>query len=94
MPTLLPCYNTKSLAVQLKVVRLYVGSFFTSLNMQGAGITLLPLDPQRLTWLDAPTQVRTGLSVCLFQHRQRFSMSRFTTDMTRLLNYCYPLVCL
>ena len=43
--------------VQLKVVRLYVGSFFTSLDMKGCSITLLPLDAQRLARLDASTQV-------------------------------------
>ena len=43
--------------VQLKVVRLFVGSFFTSLDMQGASISLLPVDADRLARLDAPTQV-------------------------------------
>lgn len=41
---------------RLKVVRLYVGTFFTSLDMQGASISILPLDSRRLDWLDAPTQ--------------------------------------
>ena len=48
--------------MQLKVVRLYVGTFFTSLDMQGASISILPLDSRRLDWLDAPTQV---LLACL-----------------------------
>lgn len=40
----------------MKVVRLYVGSFFTSLDMQGASVSLLPVDSERLTRLDSPTQ--------------------------------------
>ncbi len=53
------------MCVQLKVVRLYVGTFFTSLDMQGASISILPLDSRRLDWLDAPTQVLFGcLPVC------------------------------
>lgn len=51
--------------MQLKVVRLYVGTFFTSLDMQGASISLLPLDSKRLDRLDAPTQVLSGcLALC------------------------------
>ncbi len=46
--------------MQLKVVRLYVGTFFTSLDMQGASISIMPLDSRRLEWLDAPTQVLSG----------------------------------
>ena len=42
--------------MQVKVVRLYVGLFFTSVDMQGASITLLPADPHRLAALDSPTQ--------------------------------------
>ena len=42
--------------MQVKVVRLYVGSFFTSLDMQGASISLLPVDSERLARLDSPTQ--------------------------------------
>ena len=44
--------------MQVKVVRLYVGSFFTSLDMQGASISLLPVDSARLAKLDSPTQAR------------------------------------
>jgi len=51
--------------VQLKVVRLYVGTFFTSLDMQGASISIMPLDSRRLEWLDAPTQVLFGCSPSL-----------------------------
>lgn len=42
--------------MQVKVVRLLVGSFFTSLDMQGVSISLLPVDSDRLARLDAPTQ--------------------------------------
>lgn len=47
--------------MQVRVVRLYVGAFFTSLDMQGASISLLPVHHQRLAWLDAPTQVSPAL---------------------------------
>ncbi len=50
-------------AMQVKVVRLYVGSFFTSLDMKGASITLLPLDSSRLAKLDSPTQVLHQLCI-------------------------------
>ncbi|KAL3151120.1 hypothetical protein ABBQ38_012986 [Trebouxia sp. C0009 RCD-2024] len=41
---------------KVKVVRLYVGTFFTSLDMQGASISLLPVESGRLARLDSPTQ--------------------------------------
>lgn len=41
---------------KMNVVRLYVGTFFTSLNMKGASLTLLPVDPRILARLDSPTQ--------------------------------------
>lgn len=42
--------------MQMNVVRLYVGTFFTSLNMKGASLSLLPVDPCILARLDSPTQ--------------------------------------
>lgn len=45
------------LALQLNVVRLYVGAFITSLDTKGVSISLMPVDKRRLAWLDAPTQV-------------------------------------
>ena len=54
--------------VLVQVVRLYVGTLFTSLDMQGASISLLPVNQQRLTWLDAPTQVSATL-YCLTAYR-------------------------
>ena len=45
-------------AMQLNVVRLYVGAFITSLDTKGVSISLMPVDKQRMAWLDAPTQVK------------------------------------
>lgn len=47
--------------MQVKVVRLYVGTFFTSLDMQGASISLLPVESGRLARLDSPTQANATL---------------------------------
>ncbi|KAK9824231.1 hypothetical protein WJX72_008791 [[Myrmecia] bisecta] len=42
--------------LQLKVERVYVGSFMSALDMTGISLTLLRVDQQRLQYLDAPTQ--------------------------------------
>lgn len=47
--------------MQVRVVRLYVGTLFTSLDMQGVSISLIPVQHQRLAWLDARTQVSPTL---------------------------------
>lgn len=59
--------------MQVKVVRLYVGSFFTSLDMQGASISLLPLDSARLAKLDSPTQAG-------FTHTSSTNVISFTLE--------------
>jgi dihydroxyacetone kinase len=39
----------------LTVPRVYLGAFLTSLEMAGVSLTVLPVDDERLRWLDAPT---------------------------------------
>jgi dihydroxyacetone kinase len=41
---------------QIAVERIYAGTFLSSLDMAGISISLLPVDDDRLRWLDAPTE--------------------------------------
>ena len=59
--------QSRSRCMQVKVVRLYVGPFFTSLDMQGVSISLLPVDSDRLARLDSTTQAsRTNITFLCF----------------------------
>lgn len=42
-----------------------MGTLFTSLDMKGVSVSLLPVGQQRLARLDAPTQVHPSLALLL-----------------------------
>lgn len=89
--------------MQVKVVRLYVGSFFTSLNMQGASVSLLSVDPDRLARLDSPTQACHAIMLVYVHVRRLFAPNavtslypachRFEVFYKAFWSYCIDLTC-
>ena len=72
-------HDLNAVSLQVEVIRVYVGTFMTSLDMSGFSLSVCSLDDERTAALDADTQVYYRLGpTCrkLRYHKYRYDCSQ------------------